>query len=61
MVGDLEVAATEPESPTGWNYPPREALAYRRDLFDDLPPGAGASNVYSLGHGRHTFGDVLCV
>jgi hypothetical protein len=39
MVGDLEGAATEPESPTGWNYPPREALAYERGLFDDLPPG----------------------
>jgi hypothetical protein len=42
MVGDLEGAATEPESPTGWNYPPREALAYQRGLFDDLPPGLEA-------------------
>jgi hypothetical protein len=31
-VGDLEGAATEPESPTGWNY----------GLFDDLPPGLEA-------------------
>jgi hypothetical protein len=42
MVGDLEGAATEPESPTGWNYPPREALAYERGLFDDLPLGLEA-------------------
>ena len=42
IVGDLEGAATEPESPTGWNYPPREALAYERGLFDDLPPGLEA-------------------
>jgi hypothetical protein len=34
----LTVLPRAPGSPTEWNYPAREALAYGRGLLDDLPP-----------------------
>jgi len=42
----LKVLPAIPGSPTGWNYPAREALAYERGLLDDLPPGLGAAAVF---------------
>ena len=38
----LKVLPATPGSPTGWNYPVRDALAYERGLLEDLPPGLGA-------------------
>jgi len=38
-------------SPTRWNYPAREALAYERGLLDDLPPGLEAPRCF--GHTEH--------
>jgi hypothetical protein len=47
----LKVLPGTPGSPTGWNYPVREALAYERGLLDDLPPGLGAPRCF--GHAEH--------
>jgi hypothetical protein len=47
----LKVLPAIPGSPTGWNYPAREALAYERGLLDDLPPGLGAPRCF--GHAEH--------
>ena len=38
-------------SPTRWNYPAREALAYERGLLEDLPPGLEAPRCF--GHTEH--------
>ena len=42
----LKVLPRTPGSPTGWNYPAREALAYERGLLEDLPPGLGAPRCF---------------
>jgi hypothetical protein len=47
----LKVLPATPGSPTGWNYPVREALAYERGLLEDLPPGLGAPRCF--GHAEH--------
>jgi hypothetical protein len=38
-------------SPTRWNYPAREALAYERGLLEDLAPGVEAPQCF--GHMEH--------
>ena len=49
----LKVLPRTPGSPTRWNYPAREAVAYERGLLDDLPPGLVAPPVFrSRGAGR---------
>jgi hypothetical protein len=47
----LKVLPATPGSPTGWNYPAREALAYERGVLDDLPPGLEAPQCF--GHTEH--------
>jgi hypothetical protein len=47
----LKVLPGTPGSPTGWNYPAREALAYERGLLGDLPPGLDAPRCF--GHAEH--------
>lgn len=47
----LKVLPETPGSPTGWNYPAREALAYERGLLEDLPPGLRAPRCF--GHTEH--------
>jgi hypothetical protein len=47
----LKVLPATPGSPTRWNYPAREALAYERGLLEDLPPGLEAPRC--LGHTEH--------
>jgi hypothetical protein len=47
----LKVLPRTPGSPTRWNYPAREALAYERGLLEDLPPGLAAPRCF--GHTEH--------
>ena len=47
----LKVLPPTSGSPTAWNYPAREALAYESGLLDDLPPGLGAPRCF--GHTKH--------
>jgi hypothetical protein len=48
------VLPATPRSPTGWNYPVREALAYEPGLLDDLPPALGAPRCFGhVEHGGH--------
>jgi hypothetical protein len=42
----LKVLPATSGSPTAWNYPAREALAYERGLLDDLPPGLEAPRCF---------------
>jgi hypothetical protein len=42
----LKVLPTTPRSPTRWNYPARETLAYERGLLEDLPPGLEAPRCF---------------
>jgi hypothetical protein len=42
----LKVLPGTSGSPTAWNYPAREALAYERGLLDDLPPGLDAPRCF---------------
>src|SRR5215207_9371895 len=42
----LKVLSATPWSPTRWNYPAREALAYERGLLEDLPPGLEAPRCF---------------
>jgi hypothetical protein len=51
----LKVLPATPGSPTGWNYPGREALAYERGLLDDLPPGLEAPRCFGYAEqgGQH--------
>jgi hypothetical protein len=52
----LKVLPGTPGSPTGWNYPVREALAYECGLLDDLPPGLEAPRCFGQSeHGVQHF------
>jgi hypothetical protein len=52
----LKVLPGTPGSPTGWNYPVREALAYASGLLDDLPPGLEAPRCFGQSeHGGQHF------
>jgi hypothetical protein len=42
----LKVLPATSASPTDWNYPMREALAYERGLLDDLPRGSEAPRCF---------------
>jgi hypothetical protein len=42
----LKVLTATSGSPTRWNYPAPEALAYERGLLDDLPPGLEAPRCF---------------
>lgn len=42
----LKVLPATPWSPTRWDYPAREALAYERGLLEHLPPGIEAPRCF---------------
>ena len=61
----LKVLPGTPASPTKWNHPACEALAYERGLLEDLPPAAAVllvtpSTAASMTCGLRTSARMRC-